>query len=105
VYPLSVLILLAYGLAGAAAGRAARESPGWQGALAGLGAVVVWVPVRVVIWAVREGDRSLVTGDRAALPPGQVAGALALAALLGLAGAVVATRWRRAPVAPVPPRG
>src|SRR5215472_13662051 len=90
VYPLSLLILLAYGLAGAAAGRSARVSPAVQGALAGIGAVVVWVPVRVVIWAVREGDRSLVTGGRAALPPGQLLGALALAALLGAAGAVVA---------------
>jgi hypothetical protein len=105
VYPLSLLILLAYGLAGAVAGRSARVSPAVQGALAGFGAVVVWVPVRVVIWAVREGDRSLVTGDRAALPPGQVLGALALAGLLGAAGAVVATRGRRAPVAPAPPRG
>ena len=105
VYPLSLLILLAYGLAGAAAGRAARVSPAVQGALAGMGAVVVWVPVRVLIWAVREGDRSLVTGDRAALPPGQVCGALALAAVVGGAGARVATRGRRAPVAPAPPRG
>jgi hypothetical protein len=103
VYPLSLLILVAYGLAGAAAGRGARVSPALQGALAGIGAVVVWVPVRIVIWAVREGDRSLVTGDRAALPPGQVLGALALAALVGAAGALVATR-RRAAV-PAPRRG
>ena len=105
VYPLSLLILLAYGLAGAAAGRAARVSPPLQGAVAGVGAVAVWVPVRVVIWAVREGDRSLVTGDRAALPPGQVFGALALAALVGAAGALLAARGRRAAAVPAPPRG
>ena len=105
VYPLSLLILLAYGLAGAAAGRSARVSPALPGALAGMGAVVVWVPVRVVIWAVRETDRSLVTGDRAALPPGQVFGALALAALVGAAGALLAARGRRAAAVPAPPRG
>jgi len=105
VYPLSLLILLAYGLAGAVAGRSAGVGPALQGALAGLGAVVVWVPVRVVIWAVRETDRSLVTGDRAALPPGQVFGALALAGLVGAAGAVLAARGRRAAAVPAPPRG
>jgi hypothetical protein len=105
VYPLSLLIVLAYGLAGAAAGRSAPVSPALQGALAGVGAVVVWVPVRVVIWAVREGDRSLVTGDRAALPPGQLFGALALAALVGAAGALLAARGRRAAAVPAPPRG
>jgi len=95
VYPLSALILVAYGLAGWVAARAAPGGAVRHGALAGLAAVVVWIPVRVVIWAVRESGRGLVSGDRAALPPGQVLGALALGVVVGAAGAAVATRVRR----------
>jgi hypothetical protein len=94
IYPLSALILVAYGLAGGVAAHAAPGRPLLHGALAGVAAVVVWVPVRIVIWAVRESGRGLVSGDRAALPPGQVVGALALGALLGLVGAAVAARTR-----------
>ena len=105
VYPLSALILLAYGLAGAVGGRAAGAAPALHGALAGMGSVVLWVPVRVAIWALREGDRGLLGGERPALPPGQVLGALALAAGLGAVGAVVAMRVRRGrPVSPLTPR-
>jgi hypothetical protein len=107
VYPLSALILLAYGLAGVVAGRAAPGAPALHGALAGLGTVALWVPVRVLVWAVRETDRGLLTGERATLPPGPVLGALALGAALGAVGAVLATRVRPGrPVSPwVPPRG
>ncbi len=48
--------------------------------------------MRVVIWAVRESGRGLVSGDRAALPPGEVLGALALGAVVGLVGAAVTRR-------------
>ena len=86
IYPLSALILVAYGLAGWVAARAAPGGALRHGALAGLAAVVVWIPVRVVIWAVRESGRGLVSGDRAALPPGQVLGASALGRWWGAAG-------------------
>jgi hypothetical protein len=95
IYPLSALILVAYGLAGWVAARAAPGGALRHGALAGLGAVVVWIPVRVVIWAVRESGRGLVSGDRAALPPGQVLGALVLGVLVGMVGAGLAV-WMRA---------
>ncbi|HEV3450115.1 MAG TPA: hypothetical protein VG869_02830 [Acidimicrobiia bacterium] len=104
VYPLSALILVAYGLAGGVGGRTARAAPLQNGAAAAAGAVVLWVPVRVLIWVLRETDRGLLAGDRAALPPGQLLGALALAAVVGTVGAAVATRVRRAhPVSPLPP--
>ncbi len=95
IYPLSLLILVAYAAGGAAAARSARVAPVWQGALAAVAAVAAWIPIRIVVWALREGDRGLVSGNQAALPPGQVFGALALALAFGALGAWLAGRVRR----------
>lgn len=95
VVPLFLLILAAYGLAGWVAGRGAASAPLTHGALAGLGSVVLWIPIRIVIWAVREQGRGLVSGSRAALPPGQVFGALVLSAAFGMLGGIVGARTRR----------
>jgi hypothetical protein len=95
VYPLFVLILAAYVLAGWVAGRGAPLAPLTHGALAGLGSVVLWIPIRVVIWLVREQGRGLVSGDRAALPPGQVFGALVISVGLGMLGGILGARARR----------
>jgi hypothetical protein len=95
VYPLFILILGAYVLAGWVAGRGAPRTPLTHGALAGLGSVVLWIPIRIVIWLVREQGRGLVSGDRAALPPGQVFGALVISVGLGMLGGIVGARGRR----------
>jgi len=92
IYPLFVLILVAYGVAGGIAGRARPDAPLSHGALAGLGAFVLWIPIRVVIWAVREDGRGLFRGEDAALSPGQVFGQLVIAAAIGMLGAMIAAR-------------
>jgi hypothetical protein len=92
IYPLFVLILVGYGAAGWVAGRSRPDAPLAHGALAGLGVLVLWIPIRIVIWAVREDGRGLVSGDRAALGPGQVFGALVIAATLAMLGALIASR-------------
>ena len=94
-YPLFVLILLAYLAAGWFAGRSRIDEPFTYGTLAGVGALVLWIPTRVVIWAVREDDRGLFTGSKAALRPGQVFGQLVIAASLGMLGAWLAGRRAR----------
>ena len=48
-------------VAPSSAGRAARRSP--CGALSGLGVLVCWFPIRVLIWVVRDEVRGLFTGD------------------------------------------
>ena len=98
--PLFVLLVAGYFAAGwVAQRRAARagrpDSPFTHGALAGLGAFVAWVPIRVVIWLVRDERRGLVAGRDAALRPGQVFGALVIAAGIGLLGAFLAARRSR----------
>ncbi len=95
VYPLFLLILAAYALAGWVAGRGAPQAPLTHGSLAALGSVVLWIPIRVVIWAVREQGRGLVAGDRAALPPGQVFGALVISVGLGMLGGILGARAGR----------
>ena len=95
IYPLFVLILVGYLAAGWVAGRARPDTPLTHGTLAGLGVLVVWIPVRVAIWAVREENRELFAGRDAALRPGQVFGHLVIAAALGMLGAVLAARLGR----------
>lgn len=100
--PLFVALLAGYFLAGWVAQRAAADlgvadAPYTQGALAGLAAFVGWVPLRVAIWLVRDEHRGLVRGSDGALRPGQVFGALVIAAGLGVLGAVVAAHRRGAP--------
>ena len=92
IYPLFVLILLGYFVAGWVAGRARPTMPLTHGVLAGVGVLVLWIPVRVVIWVVREDGRGLVSGDDAALRPGQVFGAFVIAAALAALGGWVGAR-------------
>jgi hypothetical protein len=95
IYPLFVLILVAYFTAGWVAGRARPDSPLTHGTLAGIGVLVLWIPVRIVIWAVREDGRGLVSGDHAALSPGQVFGAFVIAAALSMLGGWLGARYLR----------
>jgi len=92
IYPLFVLILVGYAAAGWVAGRARPDAPLAHGALAGVGVLVLWIPIRIVIWAVREDGRGLVSGDRAALGPGQVFGALVISATVAMVAAALTAR-------------
>lgn len=85
-------ILVAYAIAGWWAGRATVAGPLTNGALAGLGAFAVWVPLRVLIWAVRDDSRGLFTGDEAVFNLGGVFANVVFAATLGMVGALVAAR-------------
>jgi hypothetical protein len=100
----SVLYLFILGgflAAGWVAGRLREDTPFMHGALAATGALVLWIPARIVIWAVREDDRGLISGKDAALRPGQVFGTLVIAAGLGMLGAWLGARLaERARTAP-----
>ncbi len=99
-YPLFVLVLVAYSLAGwvgqwSSARRGTGGTPLTVGALSGLGVLACWLPIRVLIWVVRDESRGLFTGDDPALRPGQVFGHIVIAAGLGMLGAFLATRTAR----------
>ncbi len=98
--PLFVVLVAGYFAAGwvaqrRAAAAGAAGAPFTHGTLAGLGAFVAWIPLRIVIWLVRDEHRGLVQGSDAALRPGQVFGALVIAAGFGLLGAYVSARSDR----------
>jgi hypothetical protein len=86
IYPLFVAVLVSYAAGGFVAGHAAPEAALTNGTLAGLGAFVLWVPVRILIWVARDEDKGLFTGHAPVLRPGQVFGHLVIAAALGMVG-------------------
>jgi len=92
IYPLFVLILIGYGLSGWLAGRLVPDAFLTNGALAGVGAFVLWIPVRIVIWLVRDEHRGLFSGHSPALRPGQLFGHLVIAAALGMFGGFLGSR-------------
>jgi hypothetical protein len=91
-YVLFVVILFGYMLAGFGAGRLVPDAPLSNGLLAGIGAFVLWIPVRVVIWLVRDENRGLFSGHSPALRPGQILGHLVIAAGLGMFGGFLGAR-------------
>jgi len=106
-YPLFVLVLLAYVLAGwvgqwSAVQHRNEGTPLMVGALSGLGVLVCWLPIRVIIWVVRDESRGLFTGDDPALRPGQIFGHIVIAVGLGMLGGLLASRIARhtAPTTP-----
>jgi hypothetical protein len=92
IYPLFVAILAGYALGGWQAGRLAPGGALTNGLLAGIGAFVLWIPVRIVIWLVRDENRGLFGGHSPALRPGQIFGHLVIAAALGLFGGWLGAR-------------
>ena len=92
IYPLFVMILVAYALGGWLAGRLVPDAFLTNGALAGVGAFVLWIPVRVVIWLARDEHRGLFSGHSPALRPGQLFGHLVIAAALGMFGGFLGSR-------------
>lgn len=93
---LFVVVLVAYAVAGwtgaTRSGEDGADAPLTHGALAGLGAIVLWLPVRTVIWLLRDEERGLLRGTDAALRPGQVVGQLVIATGIGMLGGLLAAR-------------
>jgi hypothetical protein len=85
-------ILFAYATAGYGAGTLAARAPLSNGALAGIGAFVLWIPARVLIWAVRDDTVGLFSGDDPVFTIGGIFANLVFATALGMAGGVLAAR-------------
>ncbi len=91
-----VLLLAVFVLAGWIAGRASPDAPLTNGSLAGLGTFVLWIPLRILIWAVR-GGQGLVSGDDPVLNPGAILVLFVFAGVFGMIGALLAARRVRRP--------
>jgi uncharacterized membrane protein YcjF (UPF0283 family) len=92
IYPLFVAVLFGYALGGWQAGRMVPDAFLTNGALAGVGAFVIWIPVRIAIWLVRDENRGLFSGHRPALRLGQVFVHLVIAAAIGMLGGFIGSR-------------
>ncbi len=92
IYPLFVALLFGYGLGGWQAGRAAPSGALTNGTLAGVTAFVLWIPLRIGIWLVRDEHKGLFTGSSPALRPGQLFGQLVIAAAFGMLGGFMGAR-------------
>jgi hypothetical protein len=91
----ALAILVAYVVAGVGAGRLVPDAPMANGALAGLGALALWLPLRVLIWAMRDATNGLFSGTDPVFSASRLLGQAALAAALGALGAYVVARKRR----------
>jgi hypothetical protein len=106
-------LVLAYVTAGAVAGHRASGAPLTNGILAGVGALVLWLPLRVLIWAARDESQGLLSGRDPVFTAGQLFGQLLFAAAFGLIGGLIGARLARgariggrdASQAPSPPHG
>ncbi len=85
-------LLFGYAAGGWRAGGLAPDAPLTNGALAGLGAFVLWIPIRIAIWAVRADHAPLVGGHDPVFDIGSVFGAVVLAAAVGIVGALIGSR-------------
>ncbi len=95
--PLFALALFAaYVVAGAVAGRRGEDAPMSNGLLAGVGAVVLWLPLRVLIWAIRNESQGLFSGSDPVFTLGQLFGQVLFAAVFGLIGGILGARSVRA---------
>ena len=91
-YVLFVMVLVGYFVAGVLAGRRAPGGALTNGALAGTLTFVLWVPVRMIIWAVRDEHEQLFTGVDPVFKPGQIFGHLVIASALGMLGGIIGAR-------------
>ncbi len=91
--PLFALAIFAvYAIAGFVAARIATDAPYSNGIVAAIGALALWLPIRTVIWAIRDSSQSLFGGTDPVFTPGRILGQVVFAAALGAIGGVVASR-------------
>lgn len=91
--PLFALALFAaYLVAGVVAGRRTPDAPLSNGLLAGVGAFLLWLPLRVLIWVARSESQGLFTGPDPVFTVGQLFGQILFAAIFGLIGGIIGAR-------------
>ena len=96
IYPFFIGVLASYVAGGWIASSFAGSAALTNGALAGVFGFVGWIPLRILIWLVRDEHKGLVTGHEPVLRLGQIFGHLVIAAALGMLGGWLGARSRRA---------
>lgn len=88
----AIALLAVYLIAGYVGGREADEAPYSNGMVAAIGAFLLWIPIRIVIWALRDTSQGLFTGTTPVFTVPAVFTQLLLAAALGAFGGWLAGR-------------
>jgi hypothetical protein len=91
----AIALFAAYAVAGVITGRKTPDAPLSNGLLAGVGAFVLWIPLRVLIWLARSESQGLFSGTKPVFTAGQLLGNLVFAAVFGLIGGVIGARMTR----------
>jgi hypothetical protein len=89
---LFLALLFVFAFAGWYAGLLVPRAPLSNGALAGLGVLVTWLPIRVVIWALRDDSRGLVSGSDPVITIFGVFGLAIAATAFGMLGGRLSLR-------------
>lgn len=95
----ALAVFVVYGTTGWVAARIAEHAPYSNGMVAAIGALLLWLPIRALIWAVRDSDQHLLGGTKPVFTPAGIFGQLVFAAALGAIGGVIASRRPRSTTA------
>jgi hypothetical protein len=91
----AIALFAAYVIAGVVAGRRTPDAPLSNGLLAGVGAFLLWIPLRVLIWVARNESQGLFSGIDPVFTVGQLFGQILFAAVFGLIGGIIGARTMR----------
>jgi hypothetical protein len=88
----AIALFVVYALAGLVAARAAVDAPLSNGIVAAIGAFLLWIPIRILIWAIRDNGQGLFSGVGPVFTPARILGQIVFAAAFGALGAWIASR-------------
>ena len=88
----AVALFVVYVLAGLVAARAAVDAPLSNGIVAAVGAFLLWIPIRILIWAIRDASQGLFTGTDPVFTPARILGQIVFAAAFGAIGGWLVAR-------------
>jgi hypothetical protein len=88
----AIALFVVYVLAGLVAARAAPDAPLSNGIVAAVGAFLLWIPIRILIWAIRDNAQGLFSGPGPVFTPARILGQIVFAAAFGAFGGWIASR-------------
>jgi hypothetical protein len=88
----AVALFAVYVAAGVVAARAAPSAPLSNGIVAAVGAFLLWIPIRILIWAIRDASQGLFSGTDPVFTPARILGQIVFAAAFGAIGGWLAAR-------------
>ena len=89
---LTLAVFAIYAVVGYLAARMTPSAPISNGMVAAITAFVLWIPVRIVIWAVRDSGKGLFGGVDPVFTPARILGQIVFAMAFGAIGGWLASR-------------